>query len=151
MKKGVGVLRYIRIGWKRRGLRRGSLVEENEDFSVELPRIGPPSVSSLGLKNGFQVPRHGLAGGLALLWKEDVTLTILSYSKYHIDAFIEREEIVRVTVIYGELVTARRGITWELLRELHSQHNLSWIIFGDFNEVLKEPNIRGIIVIELNA
>ncbi|CAM8905878.1 unnamed protein product [Rhodiola kirilowii] len=97
----------------------------------------------LGFKHGFQVPRIGLAGGLALWWKEEVTLTILSYSKLHIDAMVEGEEIVRVTLIYGEPVTVKRGVTWELLRRLNSQHNLPWILFGDFNEVCFGWEVKG--------
>ncbi|KAL9668594.1 hypothetical protein QQ045_006131 [Rhodiola kirilowii] len=97
----------------------------------------------LGFKNGFVVPRQGLSGGLALWWNEEVSLTIISYSKYHIDACVEGEEVVRVTVFYGEPVTSRRGITWDLLRRLHSQFSLPWIVFGDFNEVCFGWEVKG--------
>ncbi|CAM8991132.1 unnamed protein product [Rhodiola kirilowii] len=97
----------------------------------------------LGFKNGFVVPRQGLSGGLALWWNEEVSLTILSYSKYHIDACVEGEEVVRVTVFYGEPVTSRRGIMWDLLRRLHSQFSLPWIVFGDFNEVCFDWKVKG--------
>ncbi|KAL9670161.1 hypothetical protein QQ045_007712 [Rhodiola kirilowii] len=97
----------------------------------------------LWFKHGFQVPRIGLAGGLALWWKEKVTLTVLSYSKFHVDALVEGEEVVRVTLIYGEPVTAKRGITWNLIRRLHTQHNFPWIIFGDFNEVCFGWEVKG--------
>ncbi|CAM8913773.1 unnamed protein product [Rhodiola kirilowii] len=97
----------------------------------------------LGLKNGVQVSRQGVAGGIALWWKEEISLRILSYSKYHIDAVIEDEESVRVTVIYGEPTTARRSTTWNLLRDLHNQFSLPWIIFGDFNEVCFGWEVNG--------
>ncbi|KAL9674710.1 hypothetical protein QQ045_002909 [Rhodiola kirilowii] len=97
----------------------------------------------LGFRNGFVVPRQGLSGGLALWWKEEVTLTILSFSKYHIDACVEGEEVVRVTVFYGEPVTGRRGITWDLLRRLHSQFSYPWIVLGDFNEVCFGWEVKG--------
>ncbi|CAM8994384.1 unnamed protein product [Rhodiola kirilowii] len=97
----------------------------------------------LRFKNGFVVPRQGLSGGLALWWNEEVSLTILSYSKYHIDACVEGEEVVRVTVFYGEPVTSRREITWDFLRRLHSQFSLPWIVFGDFNEVCFSWEVKG--------
>ncbi|CAM8982176.1 unnamed protein product [Rhodiola kirilowii] len=97
----------------------------------------------LGFKNGFIVPRQGLAGGLALWWKEEVSLSILSYSKYHIDACVEGEDRVRVTVFYGEPITGRRGISWGLLRRLHVQFNLPWVVLGDFNEVCFGWEVKG--------
>ena len=42
----------------------------------------------VGLKYGsaFVVPSKGRSGGLALLWDEDVDLSITSYTRFHIDA-----------------------------------------------------------------
>ncbi|CAM8892645.1 unnamed protein product [Rhodiola kirilowii] len=97
----------------------------------------------LGFKYGFVVPRQGLSRGLALWWKEEVPLTILSFSKYHIDARVEGEDVVRVTVFYGDPVTGRRGIAWDLIRRLHSQFSLPWIVFGDFNEVCFGWEVKG--------
>ncbi|CAM8975473.1 unnamed protein product [Rhodiola kirilowii] len=39
-----------------------------------------------------------VGGGLALLWKEDLEVSIQSYSTYHIDALIREEEEFRATV-----------------------------------------------------
>ncbi|KAL9669520.1 hypothetical protein QQ045_007067 [Rhodiola kirilowii] len=149
------------LTWNCRGLGHPRIVRE----LAEMVRIHRPVVVGLqetkiddgrleairrrlGLKNGVQVSRQGVAGGIALWWKEDISLRILSFFKYHIDDVIEEEETVRVTVIYGEPVTARRSTTWNLLRHLHNQLNLPWIIFGDFNEVcfgweVKGDRIRG--------
>lgn len=35
---------------------------------------------------GLVVERDGMAGGLVLLWRKDVTVNILSYSQHHIDS-----------------------------------------------------------------
>lgn len=43
----------------------------------------------LGFANGFLVERTGIVGGLALWWKNDVDLHIKSFSKFHIDAWVE--------------------------------------------------------------
>lgn len=40
----------------------------------------------LGLSNCFHVDVVGLSGGLTILWNDRFGLTIIAYSKYHIDA-----------------------------------------------------------------
>ncbi|KAL9679281.1 hypothetical protein QQ045_017139 [Rhodiola kirilowii] len=67
----------------------------------------------LGFKFGFQVPRQGLAGGLALWWKEE------------------------------ESVSGRRNTSWDLLRRLNTLYRLPWIVFGDFNEVCFSWEVKG--------
>ena len=39
----------------------------------------------LEVTDGFTVPRIGLGGGLALLWKDDVKVNLLKYSLSNID------------------------------------------------------------------
>ena len=41
------------------------------------------------MKHGLIVPSDGSKGGLALLWKEGITVKIKTYSQDHIDAWIE--------------------------------------------------------------
>ena len=62
-------------------------------------------------KNGLIVP----SGGLALLWKKDVTIHVQTYSMSHIDAFVnEGEEIGcwHFTGFYGNPDTAKRYESW---------------------------------------
>lgn len=42
----------------------------------------------LGLERCLGVDCEGKGGGLALLWKKDVDITILKFSKYHIHALV---------------------------------------------------------------
>ncbi|CAM8882279.1 unnamed protein product [Rhodiola kirilowii] len=99
----------------------------------------------LGFSCGFSVERNGLAGGLALWWKEEVDLRILSYSSSHIDSYVEddKEFRFRITLFYGEPVTHKRQDSWDLLRLLNKQLELPWVIFGDFNEVCFGWEVRG--------
>ncbi|XP_062011572.1 uncharacterized protein LOC133728174 [Rosa rugosa] len=46
------------------------------------------------------------------------------------------EGVFRFTGIYGVATTANRSTTWNLLRTLAAQVNLTWLIAGDFNEIL---------------
>ena len=38
--------------------------------------------------NGLVVPSHGRSGGLALLWRKDISVDVQSYSNRHIDAIV---------------------------------------------------------------
>ncbi|CAM8987641.1 unnamed protein product [Rhodiola kirilowii] len=97
----------------------------------------------LGFRNCFMVERRGLAGGLALLWNDDVDVSILNFSTYHIDAIVKGEEEFRATLFYGDPVVSRRVMSWELLRRLYDLHSMPWIVFGDFNEVVYSHEVKG--------
>ncbi|KAL9677188.1 hypothetical protein QQ045_005416 [Rhodiola kirilowii] len=96
----------------------------------------------LGFAHGLVVDIDGKSGGLAIWWREEIQLSVRSYSYNHIDCLIELSEEVSLTVFYGNHVTHRRIETWNLLRNLNQNNNLSWIVLGDFNEACRsfEPN-----------
>ena len=41
--------------------------------------------------NGLVVPSEGRSGGLAMLWKREVQLEIMGYSRNHIDAIVTEQ------------------------------------------------------------
>lgn len=45
----------------------------------------------MGFECGVFVDRVGLGGGLALLWRSAVDITLLSYSKNHVDVIVESD------------------------------------------------------------
>ena len=57
----------------------------------------------LGMSGCLGVDRHGLGGGLALLWNSSIAVHIQSFSHYHIDADVVFENglIWRVIGFYG--------------------------------------------------
>ena len=87
----------------------------------------------------FIVPSDDRGGGLALLWKSNVTVWVDSFSKYHIDAIVNGglDNAWRLTGIYGEPKTCRRNEGWAILPMLSSKPKLPWCCFGDFNELLE--------------
>lgn len=88
----------------------------------------------------------GLSGGLALLWRKNVQLGLVSFSKYHIDAKLTLEDdgrIVRITGIYGEPYPPQRHVTWSLLRTLRNNEQQPWFVGGDFNEILHNGEKEG--------
>ncbi|CAM8963356.1 unnamed protein product [Rhodiola kirilowii] len=78
----------------------------------------------LGFYCGFSVERKGRSGGLAIWWNNSCKLAVKSFSDYHIDAIIEEESPIRVTMFYGHPMVNRRAETWELLRRLKSDLSL---------------------------
>ena len=89
------------------------------------------------MMDGFAVPRIGLGGGLALLWRDGVDVDIQTSSSHHIDALIKQEGVAwRFTGFYGHPITSRRRESWDLLRQLHASFSFPWLLLGDFNEIL---------------
>ena len=65
----------------------------------------------------FFVPRVNRKGGLAMLWKNSINLSIESFSKNHIDSIIDKgsNEAWRFIGFYGEPNTQKRKESWDLL------------------------------------
>lgn len=93
----------------------------------------------------FVVEPQGRSGGLALLWREQGQARVVSYSQYHIDveATVEGMGVWRLTGFYGEPNRSQRRKTWDLLRNLSRDSNLSWAIIGDFNNVVTRNDKKG--------
>ena len=95
--------------------------------------------------NFFVVPRVNQGGGLALLWRENINLAVLTSSDRHIDASIDfgMDDAWRFTGFYGDPETANREHSWSLLRDLSQQLALPWICMGDFNEIIRLEEKQG--------
>ncbi|KAL9148724.1 hypothetical protein ABFS82_12G060900 [Erythranthe guttata] len=96
--------------------------------------------------DGICVNREGLFGGLALLWKKDMNVTLLSFSKNHIDMVVENSEKEvkwRCTGFYGFLETQWRRDSWTLLRQLRDLSPLPWLVGGDYNEIMCNSEKEG--------
>lgn len=68
--------------------------------------------------NGLIVPKEGRGGGLGMLWKREVDLEIMGYSRYFIDVVITEQSLGfrwRIAGLYGNLETHRRSHKKNLL------------------------------------
>ena len=65
-------------------------------------------------------------------------MEVKSWSKHHIDAIVcaENKNYWRCTWIYRHLEMCQKHHTWTLLKRLANLSSLSWLYFGDFNEIL---------------
>ena len=122
------------------------LVEERRPSVLFLMETKMGEERALGLKrdlgfpNAIIVKSEGLSGGLALLWRHDVTVAEVSKSRSHIDVMLSCDRLrisqLRLTGFYGEPRRERRKESWYLMRFLRAQSSVHWLWVGDFNEVL---------------
>ena len=87
----------------------------------------------------FGVSKVSLGGGLALFWKKGVVVDIESSSLNHIDVLINKgkEDEWMFTSFYGPPETQRKVELLDLIRSLHNQFRVPWLVAGDFNEITK--------------
>ncbi|XP_071925732.1 uncharacterized protein [Coffea arabica] len=100
----------------------------------------------VGFENGFSIDCRNRGGGLALLWRVGVELSIVSYSVGHIDAVIKDSVMGqhwRFIGFYGPPKLSQRKHSRQLLRRLASLYSLPWLCVGDFNEILSSEEKCG--------
>ncbi|WZZ70042.1 hypothetical protein YC2023_081412 [Brassica napus] len=89
-------------------------------------------------------PERPNSGGLALFWKQDIDLQILSSSKNVIDTIINHKgSSFFATFVYGDPETQHRFMVWDLLISLSLSRNSAWILAGDFNEIIDNSEKSG--------
>jgi exonuclease III len=118
------------VAWNRRGLGNGPTVQGLLDVQKkEDPDVLFLSETKHGKRwmEGFRWKLNmtnmvvkdsvGAKGGLALFWKKEVDLRVLSCSRYHIDTLIKEEDggVWRFTSMYGESRSEEKEKTWKLL------------------------------------
>ncbi|KAF7820716.1 putative ribonuclease H protein At1g65750 family [Senna tora] len=99
----------------------------------------------------FCVEAEGTKRGLVLYWKNPINITIVEYCPYwiHVLARLSSGKHLMLTGVYGPLSRNRRHILWDFLVS-RVVNKLSWLVFGDFNQVgshaekqSKRQSIRG--------
>ncbi|KAB1998914.1 hypothetical protein ES319_D12G123600v1, partial [Gossypium barbadense] len=97
------------------------------------------------LQNGLDVNSEGRSGGLALIWRDGMNVSIQNYSKHHIDSMVrlENNKTIRVTGFYGRANLNRRRSSWDILRRVGESVREEWVIGGDFNAILNDAEKEG--------
>ena len=151
----------ISLGWNCRGLGNlqtvrvlGKLVQQWDPKIVFLletkikKKAMEKVMEKINFVNGLIVPKKGKGGGLAMLWKREVDLEIMGYSRSFIDAIITEQGSGfrwRITSFYGNLEAYRRKESREELAASNRKFQLPWLCYGDFNEIFsEEEKMRGV-------
>ncbi|KAK2649226.1 hypothetical protein Ddye_016715 [Dipteronia dyeriana] len=81
---------------------------------------------------------EGNSGGLCLLWTNTVNVSLLSFSRFHIDVRVSywNERDWRFMGFYGNPDADQQKHGWNLLQRLHGMAQLPWLCSGNFNEIL---------------
>jgi hypothetical protein len=84
------------------------------------------------------VRSDGRSGGLLLLWKKEIHISLLYKSSNYIDVMVGvgAENVWRFTGFYGEPRWQDKQLTWQYFRDLHAVVNLPWLVMGDINEIM---------------
>ena len=93
----------------------------------------------LELTQRIVVPSDDRSGDLAMLWKEGTLVIFKSCSNSHIDVEVLKEDggnPWRDTGLYGHPDASMRHNSWDLLKALHTQAKMLWVVFKDFNEIV---------------
>lgn len=101
---------------------------------------------TLNFDSHFLVPPHGQsAGGLALLWRKEINLQVLSSSQNHIDTSITyKGQKFHSTFVYGAPEIPNRRAVWEMLTNISEIRNGDpWFLTGDFNEITDNSEKSG--------
>lgn len=90
-------------------------------------------------------PHNQGAGGLALFWKNDINLQVLSSSHNHIDTLIIfKDHSFHSTFVYGAPEIVKHQEVWQLLTDISETRNdKPWFLTGDFNEIVNNSEKTG--------
>uniref|UniRef100_A0A803LHG7 Zinc knuckle CX2CX4HX4C domain-containing protein n=1 Tax=Chenopodium quinoa TaxID=63459 RepID=A0A803LHG7_CHEQI len=85
------------------------------------------------------------SGGLAMLWKGSMDVTVMSFSLNHIDVWVKEDgqDAWRFTGFYGHLEDENKHLTGALMKSLTGVHGQPWLCGGDFNLMLTSNEKKG--------
>ncbi|KAK5775412.1 hypothetical protein PVK06_043300 [Gossypium arboreum] len=91
------------------------------------------------------VSSEGKSGGLALMLREEVKVTMQNYFKYHIHSLVSLDdgEVFRFTRFYGQANPNLRKESRDMLRRVKSMVKDGQIVGGDFNAILNNTEKDG--------
>jgi len=99
----------------------------------------------LGFPFSVTVPPIGLSGGLVVLWKHSVDVSVLFQSSNLVDCLVKYNETsFYFSFVYGPPNPSFRNDLWERLERIGiNRRRKAWMILGDFNELLGNHEKEG--------
>lgn len=103
------------------------------------------SLSWMNYNSHHLIPPHSPGGGgLALLWKQELDVSILSSCQNFIDTKIKAAgKVFYATFLYGEPDRSKRKALWDQLTILGKSREEPWFLTGDFNDIIDSSEKQG--------
>ncbi|WZY87924.1 hypothetical protein YC2023_044659 [Brassica napus] len=101
-------------------------------------------LQSLNYPHYVSIPPDGTSGGLALYWKDNITLEVLDSSPNIIDTKVSfKGSQSFISFIYGAPAVENRAAFWAKVSQIGNDRELPWLLAGDFNEILDNSEKEG--------
>ncbi|KAL3533572.1 hypothetical protein ACH5RR_007093 [Cinchona calisaya] len=100
---------------------------------------------TLGFSHVHIIDTIGFAGGIWMFWKTDVQVEVIDSNFQSITSIVKSPSGISwlFTTLYVSPIFAAREQLWNYLKKVKDIANVPWLIYGDFNEVLKPSEKRG--------
>ncbi|KAG5525263.1 hypothetical protein RHGRI_031816 [Rhododendron griersonianum] len=92
-----------------------------------------------GMDNVLVVDPSGIAGGLAVLWKRGLNVSLVRRSSFFIEVLIKDDDTSHewhLINLYANSIDRVRNSQWEELLRYRQQSSGDWVLWGDFNDIL---------------
>ncbi|XP_058760448.1 uncharacterized protein LOC131633779 [Vicia villosa] len=101
---------------------------------------------SMGFDKLMGTDVQGFAGGIALAWKSDIVKVEILRKHFqflHLQIKLNTGEEFLFTPVYASPNRSIRDVLWEELTQISFQLNQSWLVGGDFNDILNSTEKKG--------
>ncbi|KAF7143851.1 hypothetical protein RHSIM_Rhsim05G0174100 [Rhododendron simsii] len=98
------------------------------------------------MDNVLVVEPSGIAGGLAVLWKRGLNVSLVRRSSFFIEVLIKDDETNHewhLINLYASSIDRVRNSQWEELLRYRQRSTGDWVLWGDFNDILWEDEKQG--------
>ncbi|KAI9124646.1 hypothetical protein K1719_004568 [Acacia pycnantha] len=103
-------------------------------------------LSKLGFDGSAFVPSNGRSGGLFAVWKKDqISIDVLRRERQfiHFRCSVPGKGVFFLTSVYAIPRTELKQSLWQELSSLSSSMSGSWVLAGDFNDILSADERTG--------
>ncbi|MFQ6634657.1 hypothetical protein Gotur_011088 [Gossypium turneri] len=112
----------------------------NKSSDVDTSNKGLAETDGTNMAGYLEVDSEGRKGGLAIMWKDGIEVTIQNNCSHHIDSLVKLDDStsLRFTGFYRFAKLNLHGHSWDLLKSIGESVSEYWIVGGDFNAILND-------------
>ncbi|XP_059315426.1 uncharacterized protein LOC132066044 [Lycium ferocissimum] len=117
------------------------------------PFQDPIAIEEYRRKLGYQNCKVNCSGKIWIFWTDEWLGVVISESEQQVTLQLTHSSLnqsVLVSVVYAKCARDEREELWEAMVELANQHDLPWIIGGDFNVIVSDEEKQGGLPVSSN-